>query len=489
MKKCFIAILFLQFSLSSIAQASFELIFGEPEINENCTQTLEHQGYYYSLGSKGVSPENYRAMVLYKISYDGQIIGQVQFPKPDTSYGINFGIPKANGNILCFGTLGHEPYPSQRRYTYVCEISPELELVWERMDSIVESHPLARHRLKTIMLTPDNEVILQGIVDTVEYGFNEFLFFAKYDLEGNRLGYTSFINYVDRNIGSLMLNEDGSGFFLFGELSVGRSSRNWIEFDFDFNYLGSGRLETHHGPPLIWSPATASWVSSDNFILANSYEIPGTNEKGLEMRLFDSGKQLLKSTAIYHDKDIRIPEYKGMGFIDENFIWVATFEPLLPDFTGEEKIKFFVFDNEINLKGSMTYEGGIRYWLWDLLATSDTACLITGVVGENPGVNMFTDNYLKKIRLDDVVTGIINQDWKVGSTIEIWPVPAGETLHVKSSIDSELLVLNGIGQHISVHSIRKGYNLISLTNLSSGIFFIAVKQNENIIETHKLIKQ
>jgi hypothetical protein len=102
---------------------------------------------------------------------------------------------------------------------------------------------------------------------------------------------------------------------------------------------------------------------------------------------------------------------------------------------------------------------------------------------------MFTDNYLKKIRLDDVVTGIINQDWKVGSTIEIWPVPAGETLHVKSSIDSELLVLNGIGQHISVHSIRKGYNLISLTNLSPGIFFIAVKQNKNIIETHKLIKQ
>jgi hypothetical protein len=96
------------------------------------------------------------------------------------------------------------------------------------------------------------------------------------------------------------------------------------------------------------------------------------------MRLYSPDKQLLKSTVVYHDKTIRIPEIRGMGFIDEDFIWVASFEDIPPGFSGAENLRFFVFDNEINLKGSMTHEGDTRYWLWDLLATNDTACIVSG---------------------------------------------------------------------------------------------------------------
>lgn len=488
MKKCIITFLILQLSLSLTAQFAFELIFGELEISEAISHTLEHQGCYYSMGSTTTSTEiNYRSMAIYKISYDGYIIGWAYAPKPDSSYNIGFGLPKPNGNILCFGTLAHEPFPTRARYTYVCEISPDLELIWEKMDSILEPHPHARHRLRNILLTPDNEVILQGVVDTVQYGSNEFIFFAKYDLVGNRIDYKSFTNYKDRDQGSLMLNADSSGFYLFGQLTVEPSVRSWIEFDFEFNYLDSGVLETNYGP--FWTPVTVCWLSNGNFITANKFSVPGTNDKGLEMRLYSPSMQLLKSTVVYHDKTIRIPELRGMGFIDENTIWVATFEDIPPDFIGAENIRFFVFDNDINLKGSLTYEGDIRYWLFDLLATSDTSCLVSGFVGENPGISNKYDNYIMKVRLADVVTGINKQQRKASSNVEIWPVPAGETLYVKSSSDSELLVLNATGQQLSTHTIKRGYNLITLTGLSPGIYLIAISQNQNIIETHKIIKQ
>ncbi len=94
-----------------------------------------------------------------------------------------------------------------------------------------------------------------------------------------------------------------------------------------------------------------------------------------------------------------------------------------------------------------------------------------------------------KVRLDDVVTGINKQERKSGTSVEVWPVPAGETLHVKSSIDSELLVLNAEGKLFSTHTIKQGYNLITLSGLSPGIYLIAIRQNENIIETHKIIKK
>ncbi len=488
MKKLFITFLILQLSLVSAAQFAFELIFGEPQTGEGIAHTLEHQGHYYAMGGKATSAEiNYGTKQIYKISYDGQIIGQAYDPKPDSTYSLGFGLPKPNGNILCFGTLGHEPYPTRRRFTYVCEISPDLELIWEKMDSIMEPHPHARHKLNNMLITPNNEVILQGVVDTVQYGHNNFIFLSKYDLEGNRLDYKSFRNYLDHNLGSLMLNADSSGFYLFGDLTVEPAYRTWIEFDFAFNYVGSGTLETNYVPP--WAPVTVSWLSTGNFITANRFFDTSNDTKGLEMRLYSPDKQLLKSTVVYHDKQIRIPELRGMGFTDENNIWVATFEDIPPDFAGAENIRFFVFDNEINLKGSMTHGGEIRYWLWDLLATNDTACIVSGFVGENPGITNKYDNYLMKVRLDDVVTGINKQERISGAGLEIWPVPAGETLHVKSSIDCELLVLNATGQQLSAHPVKKGYNLISLTGLSPGLYVIVIRQNKNIIETLKIIKQ
>lgn len=487
MKQIFLTLLALQLGFATYAQYAFEKAFGERDVFETLMQTIDHEGHYFAVGYKSYQESNERPMVFYKLDYSGDIISTAEFNKADTAYRIKFCMPKTNGNLLCFGSLKRADNPLGDNYTYVCEISPELELVWEKMDSIVEVHPYAGHNLKTFILTHENEVIIQGNVDTVQYGHNNFIFLAKYDLEGNRLDYKSFINYKDDDLGSMMLNADSSGFYLIGELTVEPSVRSWIEFDFQFNYLASGVLETNYGT--FWAPVTVSWLSTGNFITANRFFDTSNDTKGLEMRLYSPDKQLLRSTIVYHDKTIRIPEIRGMGFIDEDFIWVATFEDIPPDFTGAENIRFFVFDNDINLKGSMTHESEIRYWLWDLVATNDTACIVSGFVGENPGVTNYYDNYIMKVRLNDVVTSVNKQQRKAGSSVEIWPVPAGETLHVKSNMDSELLILNTKGQKISTHSIQKGYNLITLTGLPPGLYLIAIRQNENIIESLKIIKQ
>lgn len=487
MKTLFVLSVILQIGYTSNAQHAFELIFGEPGNGEGIVHTIEHQNHYYSMGAKSISPESiYRTILFYKINYAGELISEAVFPKPDTSYAISYGILKPNGNLLCFGTLSHTPNPSLWRHTYVCEINPNLELIWEKTDTILEQHPYARHRLSNFLQTQDNELIIQGVVDTVLYGSNNFIFLAKYDLEGNRLDYKSYINYLDNNEGSLMLNSDSSGFYLFGQLTVNPAFRTWIEFDLELNYLGSGLFESNQ--TLFYAPVTAKRLNNGNFIIANRFWETETLKKGLEMRLYNTSLQLLKSTIVYLDKTIRIPERRGMGFIDENNIWVATFEDIPPGFSGMEDIRFFVFDNEVNLKGSMVYEGDTRYWLFDLLATSDTGCLVSGIVAEYEGTNL-TDNYIKKVRLQDVLTGIYEQERKTGRTVEIWPVPAREILHVKSSQDSELLIFSTAGDQILEHNIKEGYNIITLRALPPGMYLIAIRQNGIIIESHKIIKQ
>ncbi|MDP3463304.1 MAG: T9SS type A sorting domain-containing protein [Bacteroidales bacterium] len=485
MKQALLMILTLQFGFASNAQNTFEMTFGDSGVYESVSKTIDHEGHYYSLGVK-IFPDNHKNMVIYKLDYSGAIVNTVEFPKSDTAYSMAFFLPKPNGNLLCFGTIKHVDNPLRARHTYVCEISPDLELVWEKMDSIVENHPHASHYLKTYILTNNNEVIIQGVVDTVQYGHNNFIFLAKYDLEGNRLGYKSFINYYDDALGSMMLNADSTGFYLFSQLTVKPAYRTWIEFDFAFNYIGSGILES--GYSSFWGPITVSRLSTGNFVIASRFFDNSNNTKGLEMTLHSPDKQLLKSMVVFHDKTIRIPEKRGMGFINEAFIWVATFEDIPPGFSGIEDIRFFVFDNEINLKGTMTHKGDTRYWLSDLLATNDTACIVSGFVAEDIGTNI-TDNFIKKVRLEDVVTGISKQQRISSAGLEMWPVPAGETLNVKSIIDSELLIMDATGHKLSIYTIRKGYNLISLTGLAPGIYLVAIRQNEIILETHNIIKQ
>jgi hypothetical protein len=483
---CTILILLL-LGLPAIAQQGFEMIFGEPQVGEWVVHTLEHQDYYYSLGQRSISPDTHVSKpIIYKINMDGVIIQHVTFPKPDTSYGIQFGIPKSNGNLLCFGLLAHESSPFHARHTYVCEISPNLELIWEKTDTILEPQPQTRHWLRNFLITPGNEVIIQGVLDTAMYGNTKFIFLAKYDFEGNRLDYRSFYNCTDFDEGSLMLNADSTGFYLFGELEVKPIFRTWIEFDLELNYLGSGVLPTNNTPS--WAPVTAKRLSNGNFVTANRFTETGTLKKGVEMRLYNTDLELLKSTLVYHDKKVFIPVRRGLGFIDDNNIWVATFEDIPTGFVGTEDIRFFVFDNEVNLKGSKVHEGDTRYWLFDLLATSDSGCLVSGIVAEYEGTSI-NDNYIKKVRLEDVLTGIHEQERKTGRTVEIWPVPAGDDLHIKSNQDSDLLIFNVAGEQIRDHNIKEGYNIITLKLLAPGMYLIAIRQNGIIIESHKIIKQ
>jgi hypothetical protein len=278
MKRFLLTILALQLFLASFTQNAFEMVFGEPGIDETLLQTLDHDGHYLAIGAKFYPVNNERTMAFYKLDYSGNIINTADFPKPDTAYAVTFCMPKPNGNLLCFGTLKHADNPLRGRHTYVCEITPELELVWEKTDSIVEVEPHASHWLKTFLLTHENEVIIQGALDTTQYGTMVLFFLQNTTLKATGLIISPFV-IIKIPIGSLMLNADSSGFYLLGHLTVEPAYRTWIEFDFDFNYLGSGELETNYDS--FWAPVTASWLSTGNFITANRFKVRARTPKAL----------------------------------------------------------------------------------------------------------------------------------------------------------------------------------------------------------------
>ncbi|MBZ0243964.1 MAG: hypothetical protein K8F24_12155, partial [Bacteroidales bacterium] len=344
---------------------------------------------------------------VYKISKTGEVIAQSAFPKADSNYALHFGFPKKNGNLLFMGILADTVNSYLARYTYLCELTPDLEMVWETIDAI-PSPPVdtTRHYPRNFLITPEEEIIIQGTVDTVRYGYNDLLYLTKYDMQGNRLQFHLYPSWKDHGLASeLLFNSDSTGFYLIGALSLNSISKDWIEFDLELNLLSSGTLTDENS--LLWSPISVVRLDNGNIVIANQLaEFDNWYSYGVEMRLYNTEFELLKTSIYYTEKTVYTPLKRGIGHVNDSCIWVAAFENNPTGILGKEDIIFLVYDSELNLLGEKIHQGDRRYWILDLLPCSDSGCLIAGIVAEYEGAD-WADNYLLKVQLHDVVTSTI----------------------------------------------------------------------------------
>ena len=260
----------------------------------------------------------------------------------------------------------------------------------------------------------------------------------------------------------------------------------------DFNYLACGNFPTNESA-FTNTPLSVKRLQDGNFIMAHKlYKVGNTYVNGFEMRLYNNNFDLLDNIVIYDEDEVNIPVDNGMGLINEDHIWVSTFVALplgIPGISGIEDIRFYVFDLNLNLKGSKVFQGDRRYWLFDLLATSDGGCLISGICDETP-VSTSHDTYLQKVSLADVVTGSSEQ-MAVGQEVRIGPVPTTDKLLVQTrSEDCTLQLINMGGIMLSEHWLYQGVNQIDIQHLPSGMYIATVSNNKSKhIETFKIIKQ
>jgi hypothetical protein len=147
-----------------------------------------------------------------------------------------------------------------------------------------------------------------------------------------------------------------------------------------------------------------------------------------------------------------------------------------------------VYDNQLNLLGEKIYYGNSRYWIRDLLACSDEGCLISGSTTEFDGAD-WPDNFLLKVQLDDVVTTTTEINDITYST-SIHPIPAKDRITLSNVPESsELCVYNISGQLVASYCLNKGINHLEVGSMQPGIYIASILQNQQLIQTLKIIKQ
>lgn len=181
MKKTIVLIFTVVFAYTAFAQTGFELSFGEENTDDRVINTFEVDGYYISSGKKyNPTTGDESKPNFYKISPNGEIITHVEYYKQDTGTNIRFGFQKPNGNLMFFGNSFPSTELPQVRHIHIFELNMDMELVWEKIDMLPTTIPHVEHRIKNYLITPENEVIIQGIIDSVASGHTNTLCLYKY---------------------------------------------------------------------------------------------------------------------------------------------------------------------------------------------------------------------------------------------------------------------------------------------------------------------
>jgi hypothetical protein len=74
------------------------------------------------------------------------------------------------------------------------------------------------------------------------------------------------------------------------------------------------------------------------------------------------------------------------------------------------------------------------------------------------------------------------------SIISIYPNPNQGKVHIELAEDTDIQLINTIGQIVYKGSLKSGHNTLNLSSLSEGIYYLNLK-NEGIIRVHKIIKK
>jgi len=289
--------------------------------------------------------------------------------------------------------------------------------------------------------------------------------------------------------GDIINKSDGTGFYLIGGILEYSFPRDWVEFDYNLNLLDYGEIEDSLS--YLSTPLSLRRLSDGNYFMANaSSQFSPGDYQDLEIRILDHEFNILNDTVLFYDEEMYLPVHNGMDFTDENNIWVSVFERIPTSFSGTEVFDVHIFDSEMTLKGTKTFGGDERYWLFDLTATSDVGCLIVGMVPDFDG-SQLKDAYILKLMPDDIITNTKELCSNPEGQVLIFPNPFREYIKLKSpwkGLSFSLFKIEG-KTIFKNRFLPVPQTTIKTSHLEPGTFYFNIYENNRIIQKGKLINQ
>jgi len=485
-----IGISILYYPISVFPQYSFEVKHSSNS-NEILYYSFENNlGHHISIGSKNQNcgVDSLMGLIL-EIDKYGRLINEKAVLKIDTSYIYKYGFQKANGNYFIMGTLTDLVSKYDFNVTYLCELDQNLNLVWEKMHTIPDAYN--HHALLNFLIDNDSNIFIQGRADSSLYGCDDLLFISTITPDGDLLDFKFYEHWKDYgNYGAFLFNFDSTGFILLGNLASGTAGfyNEWVELDLNLNIINQVTfIDFEHK---VSTPISAKWLSNGNLLIADIATIEPITNKDLYIKIMDQELNKVKDTLIYYDESIYIPNNNGLDFTNENEIWVGAYECMFTNFPGTEVFRIHIFDSELNLKGLKVFGDDRRYWFFDLMASSDGGCIMTGMIPDYEGADN-QDGYIIKVMPEDIITGAEEILFEFDRDVAVNPNPFNEYLILETVHQNLRFSLFSIdGKMVSSEKLSSTpFFRLSTSHIQQGLYYYKVFCNNVVIQYGKLIKQ
>ena len=475
MKSIFLTILFSPLLLFS--QESFEFIYQDTITAWASSSFVDNEGNYISIGvSQNPFTLQYEGMILKYQNPDDIEINK--FTKPDFEIGFSFGCQKDNGNYFFIG-VAYDTSP----HLYLFETTSEFEFVYDYLFDFPSQYTSVN--INEVFFDTNGIIVLNCWLDDDGFGDLADIYLAKINTNGELLD-TTIITELTNVVGSEILKKpDGSGYYIYGSFtSVGR-----IEVDNNMNIIGYLGLA-----PNADESNGVRWLPDGNIIMATiaNQSVPGAYYD-LRMATLTPDLIMLKDSTYFDDGKSYIPDYTSLDYVNPENIWVVTHLKDGKSNEDWEKGRIFVFDSEMNLKGSKYFSGSLPTYLFSIKALEDGGCIITGVTPKagKEGEKGNKDIYIKKVMLDDILANAEDTPSLNDKDVLVFPVPFKDKLTIETyrrDLTFSLYTNEGKAVVSNINLQIPRTNLPS-SKLEVGIYYYNIYDNHKVIQTGKLIKK
>jgi hypothetical protein len=326
---------------------------------------------------------------------------------------------------------------------------------------------------------------LAGHLDNYAGTVNNCFLIVKLDMDGNLIVYNYYDNiYFDgEQRADLVAKQDGTGYYYFGG-----GSYEWVEFSIDLDFVEGDYFMDY--PHYLGGSISAKYLPNGNLIFT-SMQSNNTYFCDLQVSIFNGQLQHVNDTIIIEEGRQCPAIFKGIDYTDPDNIWVVAHNDWFAPTGSLETYKIYIFDSDLNVKGSKYYGGDEDYNFFHLLATSDGGCLLSGFIMQEEGTNLH-DIFIKKIFLNDILTGTDEKTFVEFKDVLVYPNPVSDKIYLRTDRKGLSLTLFTLsGKQVKVHEIETmQQSEINISHLPAGYYIYSITNPKGkAIDGGKLLKR
>lgn len=228
-------------------------------------------------------------------------------------------------------------------------------------------------------------------------------------------------------------------------------------------------------------PASASVCPGGTVSISSASAVAGTYTWSTGALTASTTVTLSANTTVYTVQAYGANGCKGSGHVTV-FVHQSPSVTATPDRSivclGESCI--------ITAGGANTY-----FWLSDFTTNPSLIVTPTGTLGNTYSVTGTDANGCKNIAaatLSVVVCTGINKSTEAKSVTEIYPNPNNGNFTIESLTETDVIIVNTLGQIILQKHLIPGKNKIEIKEQTSGVYFVQLKQRGKLVRTEKVVK-